>query len=230
MKIVRFLTIQILPIIAMLVPTGVACGEITAPDCVNAGELVIAQSDEPATWLVFPEEYQNAFAIVNAGKACAFASPIKGKVTFIAASVVDGKAILDIHTLYNGVKKDDPVDPDEQIDEDSLEGIVKKEGREKAPTFLTALAESFELAVSGINNRTVTTVPGARETFRKEWMRKAALTNPNAMGEMESLLEQVSSKIDFTNLESVKKDFSTVAKILRELVLELKSESKEGAA
>ena len=224
MKIERFLTIQILLTIAMLASAGVACGEITAPDCVNAGELVIAQSDEPATWKVFPEEYQTAFAVVNDGRSCAFASPIKGRVTLIAASVVDGKAVLDTHTLYNGVKKEEPVIPDEQIDEDSLEGIAKKEGKEKAPASLTALAESFESVVSGIERGTVMTVPGARETLRKEWIRKAALMNPNAMEEMGSLLEQVSSKIDYMNLESVKKDFSTVANALRELVPKLESE------
>lgn len=88
--------------------SALAQAEIKAPKGCNAGELVVAQSDEPATWTVFPNQYKAAIYVANEGRTCVFASPEKGDVTLIAATLVEGKIELNQHVLYNGVPAPEP--------------------------------------------------------------------------------------------------------------------------
>ncbi len=233
MKMEGIRKIMILLIIAMLASAGVAFGEITGAVGCNAGELVVLNSDKESVWTVYPSEYSASYAVSDDGRTIYFASPKTGKVTFFAASVVDGLPYLESHSLFNGLELPDPAptptpapEPEPVVDE-TIEGVVKSEGEGKSADELTALAETFEFVSDGINRGTIRTTAGARETFRKEWLRKSALTNPDSLEEMGSLIEKVGSMIDYSSLESVKKDFSRVAAALREIVPKLKSEKPE---
>lgn len=231
MKMEGIRKIMILLIIAMLASAGVAFGEITGAVGCNAGELVVLNSDKESVWTVYPSEYSASYAVSDDGRTIYFASPKTGKVTFFAASVVDGLPCLESHSLFNGLELPDPAPtptpaPEPVVDE-TIEGVVKSEGEGKSAEKLTALAETFEFVSDGINRGTIRTTAGARETFRKEWLRKSALTNPDSLEEMGSLIEKVGSMIDYSSLESVKKDFSRVATALREQVPKLKSEKAE---
>lgn len=205
--------------------SALAQAEIKAPKGCNAGELVVAQSDEPATWTVFPNQYKTAIYVANEGRTCVFASPEKGEVTLIAATIVDDKVVLDQFTLYNGVPipEDETVDPkpapepvpEPEPEPETFESIIKNTKVDATEADYNAVAESFETAVSGIERGTITTPAGARETFRATLALKAGQVNPAILTAFKPLLDVISAKVNNDSLEGIKEDYSAIAKALR---------------
>ena len=194
MKMEGIRKIMILLIIAVLASAGVAFGEITGAVGCNAGELVVLNSDRESVWTVYPSEYSASYAVSDDGRTIYFASPKTGKVTFFAASVVDGLPYRESHSLFNGLELPDPAPTPTPAPEpvpETIETVVKSEAEGKSAEELIALAETFEFVSDGINRGTIKSTAGARETFRKEWLRKSALTNPDSLEEMGSLIEKV---------------------------------------
>ena len=90
-------------IIALLLMATVCRAAITAPESVEAGQLAVCKSDTAATWAIYPQSYRGSYYVADGGSTCIFASPAKGVVTIIAASVDDsGSVVINEHTLYNG--------------------------------------------------------------------------------------------------------------------------------
>ena len=168
---------------------------LTGADACKAGNLAVIRSDVEAVWSIYPQSYSGCYAVSDDGCTLYFASPKEGEITIIAASVNDGKPVIDTHTLYYGVDIPAPTpqpEPKPTPKPETLESQVQDEADCLDNGDLTALAESFETVVDSINRGTV--------------------------------LTKISGLVDNTSLEAVKKDYTRVAKALRECI---KPEVKE---
>lgn len=216
-------------VIAML--SGAVCyANISAPDGVITGELAIIKSSTTATWTVYPSEYKSAIYITDDGRTCVFASPKPGAVTFVAASVIDGKVEISEKTIYNGIDappSDDtkPI-PEPEPEPETVATVVKNAKVEATVTDYNALISAFETTVSGIDRGTIRSVAGARETFRSNWIYQAGKNNPNAINLFAQLLSDLSEKIDNTSLLTLKADYSLIIEALQERAKETEVKAK----
>lgn len=192
---------------------------ITAPASVDAGQLLVAKSDSPAVWTVYPVKYQTSFYVADEGSTLIFASPEKGEVTLIAATLKNEKIELSQHTLYNGVPSPNPSpvpDPKPEPDRTPLEEVL--EGAKDYPAEdVNALADTFEAISSGIERGTITSPVSARESFRATWAANIAEVNPEAINTMSKLITAISEKIDNSSLEAIKRDYAIIARKLKEI-------------
>ncbi|MBQ2622314.1 MAG: hypothetical protein IJF84_13325 [Thermoguttaceae bacterium] len=223
----RVLFVAIATAIYMALVSALAQAAITAPKCIDAGQLAVAHSDTEATWTVYPVQYQTAIYVADGGMTCVFASPVKGEVTIIAATIEEGKVVLSQHVLYNGLPMPtpDPIDPTPTPDPPKPTPPPEPEktplelALEKATVYpaknVQALAATFASVKSGIDRGTVTTVVAARETFRSIWIANAAEVDPQAIKTMGGWIEELSACIDNTSLETIKRDYAVIAEALK---------------
>lgn len=190
-----------------------AFATLEGPETCEAGTLATIRSDTIAVWAVYPQTYAGSFAVADGGKTLFFASPIKGDVAIIAASVSeDGKPVIDTLTLRNGMNAPDPAP------ESDLEQIIKTESAGKDANELTALAESFEAVVYNIDRRLITTTAGARETFRATWMAKGSNVKTTTLDSLSKLISAISAYIDNSSLEGLREGYARSAKALRAII------------
>ena len=211
---------RLLILLSLLVFSTPANAAISGAASCNAGELAVIRSDVEATWTIYPANYSASYAVSNDGLTLYFASPKQGEVTIIAASVKDGKAVIDSHTLYNGVPAPDvepaPIpEPTPEPAPETIESIVKIQANDKDPAELTALADSFAAVIDGIDRGTITTPAGARETFRAIWADKGTAANINALNDLSGLISAISPKIDNMTLEGLRGDYARVVTSIR---------------
>lgn len=193
---------------------------ITAPDAVEAGQLAVCKSDKAATWAIYPQSYRGSYYVADGGSTCIFASPTKGIVTIIAASVDDNDSVvIDEHTLYNGeaAPAPDNVDPapSPAPTPETLESVIETADVHATAADLNALSNAFATVVQSINNGAVRTPAGARETFRAVWLRTAAMTNPAAIDTLQPLIDKLSAMIDNSDLTTIKRDYAAIVAALR---------------
>lgn len=210
-----------------------ALGNITAPTACQSGELAVVESDTPATWTVYPEEYRASYCIAENGTKCFFASPQKGAITFIAASVDTSKdnapvAVIHTHTLYYGVPAPnidnsgdvEPVpEPTPEPEPDtSIEGTIKTEvekiNSDKRGEEITALSDSFASVIDGINRGVIKTPEGARATFRSMWTINAAKLSNTTLNTYKDLITAISAKVDNTSIQTIHSDYERVVNAL----------------
>ena len=209
----------LLTLAVLLVCNGVQAA-ITAPDAVEAGQLAVCKSDTAATWTVYPQSYRGSYYVADGGSTCIFASPVKGIVTIIAASVDDGgSVVIDEHTLYNGeatpeADKTDPA-PDVEPVQETLESVIETSDVQATAADLNALSNAFATVIQSIDNGAVRTPAGARETFRAVWLRQAAATNPAAIDTLQPLLDKLSAIIDNSDLQTIRRDYAAIVAALR---------------
>lgn len=212
-----------------------ALGNITAPTACQSGELAVVESDTPATWTVYPEEYRASYCIAENGTKCFFASPQKGTITFIAASVDTSKdnapvAVIHTHTLYYGVPapniddskevepEPEPTPEPEPEPDTSIEGTIKTEvekiNSEKRGEEITALSDSFVSVIDGINRGVIRTPEGARATFRSIWAVNAAKQSNTTPNTYKDLITAISAKIDNTSIQTIRSDYEKIVNAL----------------
>lgn len=193
---------------------------ITAPDTIEAGTLAVCKSDTAATWSIYPQSYRGSYYVADGGSTCIFASPAKGIVTIIAASVDDsGSVVIDEHTLYNGeaAPAPDNVDPAPSPTPapETLESVIETADVQATAADLNALSNAFATVIQSIDNSAIKTPAGARETFRAVWLRTAALTNPAAIDTLQPLLDKLSAMIDNSDLQTIRRDYTAIVAALR---------------
>ena len=193
---------------------------ITAPDSVEAGSLAVCKSDTAATWAIYPQSYRGSYYVADGGCTCVIASPVKGVITVMAASVNDAGGVdITEHTLYNGepapdVDKTDPA-PAPEPKPETLESIVETSDVQATAADLNALSNAFATVVQSIDNGAIKTPAGARETFRAVWLRQAALTNPAAIDKLSGLIDKLSALIDNSDLQAMRRDYAAIVAALR---------------
>lgn len=204
----------ILTLAVLLACNGVQAA-ITAPDTVEAGRLAVCRSTAPATWAIYPQTYCNCYYVTDDGRSCIFASPKKGVVTIMAATVnADGLIDMSEHTLYNGEPVPDDTDDTERRNPDTIEGVIAAADVKATAAELTALANAFTIVTQSIDNGAITTPAGARETFRAVWLREAAKINPEAIDALSGLITAISGKIDNTDMTTIKRGYLAAAAAL----------------
>ena len=207
-------------IIALILMATVCRADITAPDAVEAGQLAVCKSDKPATWVIYPQSYRGSYYVADGGSTCIIASPVKGVITVMAASVDDNGGVdITEHTLYNGEPapapdKTDPT-PDVEPVQETLESAIETSDVQAAAADLNALSNAFATVIQSIDNGAVKTPAGARETFRAVWLRQAALTNPAAIDNLQPLLDKLSAMIDNSDLQTIRRDYTAIVAALR---------------
>lgn len=214
-----------LAILAIVVASRVAHAAITAPVSVDAGQLAVAKSDVPAVWTVYPAKYQTDIYVADEGTTLVFASPIKGEVTLIAATNVDGKIELNQHTLYNGLPAPTPnpiPDPPKPTPPPAPEKTPLEKAIESAKDYpvedVNALVETFDAVVSGIDRGTISTPIAARETFRALWAVKAVSVAPETLIKTAPLVTELSSVIDNTSVKTIKEGYTEISNGLKRLI------------
>ena len=201
---------------------------ITAPDAVEAGQLAVCKSDTPATWTVYPQDYRGSYYVADDGCTCVIASPVKGVITVMAATVNDAGGVdIAEHTLYNGepapnADKTDPTPAPIPAPETIESAIVEADVKATAAD-LNALANAFDVAAQSIVNGAVTTPAGARETFRAVWLQSAAKTNPEAIDALSGLIDKLSGMVDNSSLQTIQRDYVAAAKALQAKADKLKA-------
>lgn len=205
-------------IITLLLMATVCRAAITAPDAVEAGSLAVCKSDTAATWAIYPQSYRGSYYVADGGSTCIFASPAKGVVTIMAASVDDnGAVVIDEHTLYNGeaAPAPDKVDPAPSPAPETLESVIETADVQATAADLNALSNAFATVIQSIDNGAIKTPAGARETFRAVWLRTAAMTNPAAIDTLQPLLDKLSAMVDNSDLQTIRRDYAAVVAALR---------------
>ncbi len=213
MKRIMFFLTLIFPIVAH--------AEITGAVGCNAGELAIINCDKEAVWSVYPAEYTTSYAVSNDGRTLYFASPKTGKVTFFAASVVDGLPCLENHSLYNGLEIPEPTPTPTPAPVPvplTLEDFIKEEATGKDAAELTALAESLEFVVNGVDRGTIKTPVAARETFRSIWADKGTKAKETALDDLSELVDVIGKNVDNSNIKTLRDDYETAAKAIRSCI------------
>ena len=211
----------LLTLAVLLVCNGVQAA-ITAPDAVEAGQLAVCKSDTAATWTVYPQSYRGSYYVADGGSTCIFASPAKGVVTIIAASVDDsGSVVIDEHTLYNGEPAPTPPDvapspvPTPEPEPETIDSVIAADNSQATAADLNALSNAFATVIQSIDNGAIKTPAGARETFRAVWLRTAAMTNPAAIDNLQPLIDKLSDMIDNSDLTTIKRDYAAIVAALR---------------
>ena len=213
-------------IIALLAAAAICRADITAPDSVEAGCLAVCKSDAPATWVIYPQSYRGSYCVTDGGSSCIFASPVKGVITIIAATVNDeGGVDIAEHTLYNGEAAPEPdnvdpapsptPEPEPETEPETLESIIETSDVTATAADLNALSNAFATVIQSIDNGAIKTPAGARETFRAVWLRQAALTNPAVIDNLKPLIDALSDKIDNTDLQTIRRDYTEIVAALR---------------
>ena len=213
------IAVTILAIAIAFTITGCANAEITGAVGCNAGHLTILTSDKSAVWSVYPAEYSTSYAVSEDGKTLYFASPKAGKVTFFAASVVDGQPYLEQHSLYNGLELPEPTPTPAPVPIPvTLEDFVKEEATGKDAAELTALAESLEFVVDGVDRGTIKTPTAARETFRAVWADKGTKAKETALDDLSELVDVIGKNVDNSTVKSLRDDYEAAAKAIRSCI------------
>ena len=236
-------TLALLVSLCVTLMAATATAELHGAVGCRAGELTIITSDNAAVWQVYPAEYATSYAISEDGKTLYFASPKAGKITFFAASVVDGAPFLESHPLYNGIDVPDveptpapvPTPTPQPTPEPAptLESVTKTAANEvksdNKPAETAALQEVFESVASGIDRGTIKTTEGARATFRGMWAEKAVQISERTLSNWEKALSLISAQIDNTSIATIKLDYTAVAKALGETIPKTAEPADESA-
>lgn len=206
-------------LVSALLYGGAAKGAVSGPNECAAGELAIVTSDVSAAWAVHPVEYQTAIYPTENGTKCVFASPKIGTVTFFAATVMEGAPTIETHVIYNGGKAPTPTpEPTPAPAPDTLEGVAKalldKITSDKKEEGKAAIVESIDVVISGIDRGTITTVPGARGTFRGVWSVKAAGVGDGTQNEWAEWVTGVSVKLDQSDIKTMRTGFQILQDLL----------------
>ena len=220
--------IRLLLTLAVLLACNGLQAAITAPDAIEAGQLAVCKSTAPATWTVYPQEYRGSYYVADGGCTCVIASPVKGAITVMAATIDDNGGVdIAEHTLYNGepapdADKTDPT-PAPVPAPETIESVIAAADVKATAADLNALANAFDVAAQSIANGAVTTPAGARETFRAVWLQSAAKTNPEAIDALSGLIDKLSGMVDNSSIQTIQRDYIAAAKALQTKADKLKA-------
>lgn len=212
---------RLLLTLAVLLACNGVQAAITAPDAVEAGSLAVCKSDKPATWAIYPQSYRGSYYVADGGCTCIIASPVKGVVTIMAASVDDNGGVdIAEHTLYNGEPAPAPDNTDDDAPDvnpapETIESVIETSDVQATAADLNALSNAFATVIQSIDNGAIKTPAGARETFRAVWLRQAAVTNPAAIDKLQPLIDQLSDMADNSDLQTIRRDYTAIVAALR---------------
>lgn len=197
---------------------------ITAPESARPGELVKVTSDVEADWVVQPDEYSQTAYIDSNRKTLVLANPKPGTV-YIFAATTDAetnspKAFCWKLEITEQAPTGDEVIPPKPIEiafpqtvTDAINS-VESSNKEKEKTELLDVLKS---TVAFIDNGSVTTTAGARETIRRNWILKANSVSKDTETLWAPVLIQIFKPLNDTDLQKVKSSLNECIKAMEEM-------------
>ena len=157
---------------------------ITAPENIQPGDLARVVCDSEADWSVVPEEYSSMAYVDSNRKTLAISSPRPGTVYIFAATKDESgepKGYVWKLTISEEAEPNPAPEDDEDVapepDTKLFPGNVI-EAMDDVPDFTTAERDAFAYVVGStvefIEQGAIRTVPGIRETIRRNWTIRAA--------------------------------------------------------
>ena len=209
---------------ALFVFTCVSYAAITAPESARPGELVKVMSDVEADWVVQPDEYNQTAYIDSNRKTLVLANPKPGTVYIFAATTdaetKEPKAFCWKLEISEQAPTGDEVIPPKPIEigfpqtvTDAINS-VDSPNKEKEKTDLLDVLKS---TVAFINNGSVTTTAGARETIRRNWILKANSVSKDTETLWAPVLIQIFKPLNDTDLQKVKGALNECIKAMEEM-------------
>lgn len=217
--------VMIVTAITSIVCKCVSYAAITAPEYAKPGELVRVTSDTEADWIVAPEEYNRTSYVDSNKKTLVIANPKEGTVYIFAATVdsetQEPKAYCwKLIITEQAPETDDKVDPAPtpkpveivfpQTVTDAIDSIDSP-NKEKE---VTGLLDVLKSTIAFIDNGSVTTPAGARETIRRNWTIRAAAISPDTETIWAPVLIQVFKPLATNDVKNVKESLNTLIKAL----------------
>ena len=184
---------------------------ITAPESARPGELVKVTSDVEADWIVQPDEYSQTAYIDSNRKTLVLANPKPGTV-YIFAATTDAET--------NSPETDDKVDPAptpkpvEVVFPQTVTDAIKNIDSPNKDAEIKSLLYVLKSTIAFIDNGSVTTPAGARETIRRNWTIRAAAISPDTETIWAPVLIQVFKPLATNDVKNVKESLNTLIKAL----------------
>lgn len=220
-EIVIGLTVAILAIaIAFFISGCVAHAAITAPESAKPGELVRVTSDVEADWIVQPDEYSANVYVDSNKKTLVLSSSTPGKVYIFAATNGEDnspKAFCWTLTITpdapdNPTPSPTPTPVPDKYPSNVIKAInsiaTDTVDKEKA-TFISVLKST----IGFINDGSIKTIAGARETIRRNWTLQTATVNTNATEDWQAVMELVFSSLS-DDIQAAKSQLETLLKAM----------------
>ncbi|MGL6227085.1 MAG: hypothetical protein ACRC10_10740 [Thermoguttaceae bacterium] len=177
--------------------------QISGPDYVEQGNLVVFAIAEPADWCIVPvDSTVGKWSVDSSGKSCYFASPEKGLYTVCAAIVVENRVKL-LHKTFVNRSGSEPIPPgpEPQPDPDQLTDWVALNVNQvvQSEQFLrekNALIESVQSIVNGLDRGTIRTPSAARTVFRNTISAKLTGLSITSLKNWADFLEKLGKEIE----------------------------------
>lgn len=200
---------------------SVCYGALSGTEVAKPGELVRITSDVEADWIVQPDEYAQNVYVDSSKKTLVLASPVPGVVYIFAATVeTEGNApkafcwrlVIDDKDVVPAPDKTvepkpiiDPVFPDTVIK--SISELTNKELTAKEQVAFTDVLKS---TIGFIEQGSITTTAGARETIRRNWLVRSATVSTDTETRWTPILVELFKGIDKPGVKDVKKSLDAV--------------------
>ena len=215
---------MIVTAITSIVCKCVSYAAITAPESARPGELVKVTSDVEADWIVQPDEYSQTAYIDSNRKTLVLANPKPGTVYVFAATVDEEtkapKAFCWKLEITEQAPTADEVIPPKPIEiafpqtvTDAIDSIDSP-NKEKE---VTGLLDVLKSTIAFIDNGSVTTTAGARETIRRNWILKANSVSKDTETLWAPVLIQIFKPLNDTDLQKVKGSLNECIKAMEEM-------------
>lgn len=211
---VTFLTV------ALFAAADAATADLTAPQSAKPGTLVRIVSDSEADWIVQPDCYNVTAYIDSNRKTLVLSSPVQGTVYIFAATtdrdnspkafcwrleITDSAPDEPVPPLNPDpdVQPEPPVKPDPVFPEtvalaaDAVESPNWDKERQNLVYVLNA-------TITFIENKSVLTPAGARETIRRNWTVHAATISADSETLWAPVLIQIFQPLNATNIDEIK--------------------------
>lgn len=203
----------------------VSYAAITAPESARLGELVKVTSDVEADWVVQPDEYSQTAYIDSNRKTLVLANPKPGTVYIFAATTDvetnSPKAFCwKLIITEQAPETDDKVDPAptpkpvEIVFPQTVTNAIRDISTANKESELKSLLDVLKSTVGFIDNGSVTSPAGARETIRRNWTIKAAAVSPDTETIWAPVLIEVFKPLATNDVNSVRESLDTLIKAL----------------
>lgn len=221
-EIVIGLTVAILATaIAFAISGCMAYAAINAPERVKPGELIKVTSDTEADWIVQPDEYRKAAYVDSNKKTLVLLGAKQGTVYVFAATVVGGEPkayCWKVEVTEQAPEQDDVIPvPPEPVDvvfpqtvTDAIDSIDSP-NKEKE---VTGLLDVLKSTIAFIDNGSVTSTAGARETIRRNWTIKAANVSADTEQNWAPVLTEIFKPLSINDVKSIRENLLLLVKAM----------------
>ena len=209
--------------------------ELTGPENVTLGSLAVFETldgGSDTSWCLIPNEPAGCFQIDTSSTKFYFASPVEGRYTIIAATVIDGKPLLISKTFTNGKENVKPSPGPEPPPTptpdppDSLESWIKTNIPELVKSLNIAkerelIANCFEQIAAKIG-ATIKTSQNAQTQLRIAIVSSLTKSSRTAVNDWQTFLERLGEELTkelgqkINDPNEIKRVFNVVANALRE--------------